>query len=155
MFRSKGCYDNLNGGFAHDALVDFTGGISEFVDIKPKRQNPGHLFDKLYAMVQKYSLICTHIDVRFSIWMNQKRNFYVMCVFLCLSYFEILVTFDIFACIVGLIIYIRHFIFCAYLSHKQRNAVVMVDNMLQRVAGSNLNPIIVAWQLLSSCLIAP
>lgn len=60
--KSKGCYDNLNGGFAHDALVDFTGGISEFVDIKPKRQNPGHLFDRLYAMIQKYSLVCTHID---------------------------------------------------------------------------------------------
>lgn len=62
--KLKGCYNNLNGGFAHDALVDFTGGVSEFVDLKQKRQNQGNLFELLYAMIQKYSLICTHIDAK-------------------------------------------------------------------------------------------
>jgi len=62
-FRLNGCYENLNGGFAQDALVDFTGGISEFIDIVPRRRSPGNLFEMLYAMVQKSSLLCTHINV--------------------------------------------------------------------------------------------
>ena len=63
VFRFNGAYENLNGGFASDALVDFTGGISEYIDITPKRRSPGDLFEMLSGMMQMSSLICTHINV--------------------------------------------------------------------------------------------
>lgn len=60
--KLNGCYENLNGGFASDALVDFTGGISEYIDITPKRRSPGKLFEMLSDMMQMSSLIGTHIN---------------------------------------------------------------------------------------------
>jgi len=59
-----GCYGNLEGGFSNDALVDFTGGISEMIDLKAARRSPNggaDLYDILYSMMQKSSLLGCHI----------------------------------------------------------------------------------------------
>lgn len=60
--KLNGCYENLNGGFSSDALVDFTGGISEYTNIVPMRRSPGNLFEMLSGMAQMSSLIGTHIN---------------------------------------------------------------------------------------------
>jgi len=63
--------------------VDFTGGISEFIDIRPLRDSGGRqpqvqgthsggqpvrdLYDRLYEMMKKSSMIGCHLDVRYLI----------------------------------------------------------------------------------------
>lgn len=59
--KLNGSYMNLDSGLINDALVDFTGGISERFDVAMKRRSPGNLFETLSAMVKMASLVGTHI----------------------------------------------------------------------------------------------
>jgi len=62
--RLNGGYENLSiGGHTSNALVDFTGGISESIDLRQIRSSPGDLFDVMYAMVQKCSMLACDIQV--------------------------------------------------------------------------------------------
>lgn len=63
-WRLNGGYDNIGiGGHTSNALVDFTGGISESIDVRQKRSSPGDLFDVMYAMMQKCSMMACDIEV--------------------------------------------------------------------------------------------
>jgi len=62
--RLQGNYDNIGiGGQTTNALVDFTGGISESIDLRKIRSSPGDLFDVMYAMMQKSSMMACDIQV--------------------------------------------------------------------------------------------
>ena len=64
MCRLNGGYDNISiGGHTSNTLVDFTGGISESIDLRQKRSSPGDLFDVMYAMMQKCSMLACDIQV--------------------------------------------------------------------------------------------
>ena len=43
--------------------MDFTGGISESVDLRQMRSSPGDLFDVMYAMMKKCSMLACDIQV--------------------------------------------------------------------------------------------
>jgi len=62
-----GGYGNLNGGFSNNALVDFTGGISEMIDLQELRSSATkgsvNLYDSIYDMMQRSSLLGCHIQV--------------------------------------------------------------------------------------------
>jgi len=63
-YRLTGGYDNIGiGGHTSNALVDFTGGISETIDLRLKRSSPGDLFNVMYAMMQKCSMLACDIEV--------------------------------------------------------------------------------------------
>jgi len=63
--RLCGGYDNIGtGGHTCNALVDFTGGISESIDLRKMRSSPGDFFDIMYAMMQKSSMMACDIEVR-------------------------------------------------------------------------------------------
>jgi len=55
--RLNGGYESIAWGNPNNALVDFTGGISEVIGLKGKRSSPGDLFDVMYAMTQKCSML--------------------------------------------------------------------------------------------------
>lgn len=57
----KGYY-NLEGGFTTNALVDFTGGISEMIDLKEKVKEKAVFYEELYHMMQKSSMFGAHIS---------------------------------------------------------------------------------------------
>jgi len=61
----NGDYDNIGiGGHTSNALVDLTGGISESIDLRPLRSSPDNdLFDVMYAMMQKCSMMACDIQV--------------------------------------------------------------------------------------------
>ena len=62
--RLSGGYDNISvGGHTSNALVDFTGGISETIDLRRRRSSPGDLFDIMYAMMKKCSMLACDIQV--------------------------------------------------------------------------------------------
>lgn len=61
--KLQGNYDNIGiGGHTTNALVDFTGGISESIDLRKIRSSPGDLFDVMYAMMQKSSMMACDIQ---------------------------------------------------------------------------------------------
>ena len=65
--RLSGGYENIStGGHTSNALVDFTGGISESIDLRKQRSTPGDLFDVMYAMKQKSSMMACDIEVTVS-----------------------------------------------------------------------------------------
>ena len=62
--RLNGGYDNIAiGGHTCNALVDFTGGVSESIDLRQNRSAPGDLFEVMYAMMQKCSMLACDIEV--------------------------------------------------------------------------------------------
>ena len=61
MCRLYGCYELLAGGHTADALVDFTGGVSNIIDISEHREDEEkkeELF-KVRIYICKYKLIIT------------------------------------------------------------------------------------------------
>jgi len=63
-YRLNGGYDNIGiGGHTSNAMVDFTGGISQSTDLRKIRSSPGDLFDVMYAMMQKCSMMACDIQV--------------------------------------------------------------------------------------------
>ncbi len=61
--RIHGSYQALESGYSHDALVDFTGGIGEFITIKDYAENPTRLFKLLLRTYNMNSLLCCNIGV--------------------------------------------------------------------------------------------
>ena len=61
--RLNGGYESIAWGNPNNALVDFTGGISEVIVLKEKRSSPGDLFDVMYAMTQKCSMLSCGFQV--------------------------------------------------------------------------------------------
>ncbi|KAK3608208.1 hypothetical protein CHS0354_039225 [Potamilus streckersoni] len=47
-----GCYEAIDGGKLQDALVDFTGGLSEVIDLTDKSRIPSDLYDLLWKSSQ-------------------------------------------------------------------------------------------------------
>ena len=66
--RLYGGYKNLEGGFTNNALVDFTGGISEMISLK--KSNLSNLYDELYEMMKRSSMLGGHIDVIVLLFMS-------------------------------------------------------------------------------------
>lgn len=61
--KISGGYDVIGkGGHTCNALVDFTGGISESIDLRKYRMAPTSLFDTTYAMMQKCSMLGCDIE---------------------------------------------------------------------------------------------
>ncbi|KAK2154376.1 hypothetical protein LSH36_269g00026 [Paralvinella palmiformis] len=53
-----GCYDNINGGMINDALVDFTGGISESIDLKKDKVNlKTYLYELMFRTSKMASMM--------------------------------------------------------------------------------------------------
>ena len=69
-FRLKGSYANLDGGQTTYALVDFTGGISERISLSEKRFNPGNLFELMYSVLKRSSMMGCEISTKvgYSTW---------------------------------------------------------------------------------------
>ena len=62
--RLHGSYQALEGGYAHDALVDFTGGIGEFFDLRSENVDVESIFPKMRRTFNNMnSLICAAIEV--------------------------------------------------------------------------------------------
>ena len=55
-FRVHGSYEALDGGFATEAMEDFTGGVSETYDIKELPEEVD-LFETMYRAHKKGSLM--------------------------------------------------------------------------------------------------
>ncbi|XP_041373111.1 calpain-9-like isoform X2 [Gigantopelta aegis] len=55
--KLRGCYEALDGGKLQDSMVDFTGGISEVIDLKDKANIPGDLYDLLYKAFSMNSMM--------------------------------------------------------------------------------------------------
>lgn len=51
--KLNGCYENLEGGSAADAMVDFSAGVSESVDLKSDEAAPGPARQSLYKALEK------------------------------------------------------------------------------------------------------
>ena len=59
-YRLNGGYDNIGiGGHTSNAMVDFTGGISEAIDLRQRRTSPGDLFDVMCAMMKCSMMSCS------------------------------------------------------------------------------------------------
>ena len=66
--RLAGCYESLSGGLTGDALVDFTGGVNEAIDIREGGYQTDEvkqvdLFEKLHHAHTHKSLISCSIAV--------------------------------------------------------------------------------------------
>ena len=60
FLRLEGSYESLKGGSTCEAMVDFTGGVSEFFDL---RKAPPNLFRIMLKASQRGSLMGCSIDV--------------------------------------------------------------------------------------------
>ena len=60
--RLFGSYEALKGGSSSEAMVDFTGGVTETFDLREK--TPPNLFPMLLKAVERCSLMGASIDVR-------------------------------------------------------------------------------------------
>lgn len=68
VFRLHGSYEALADGHLADALVDFTGGVSETLDLKANDYNEQEdkhsmLFEKLLEEFKDHSVMCSVITV--------------------------------------------------------------------------------------------
>lgn len=68
VFRLHGSYEALADGHLADALVDFTGGVSETLDLKAndydeQEDKRSILFEKLVEEVKDHSVMCSVITV--------------------------------------------------------------------------------------------
>ena len=61
-FRVHGSYEALVSGYSHDALVDFTGGIGEFIDLV-KNPDKDRIYNFIKRVFKRNSMICCAIDV--------------------------------------------------------------------------------------------
>nr|CAD7199159.1 unnamed protein product [Timema douglasi] len=66
--KLHGSYESLEGGHLCDALVDFTGGVSETVDLRAEdysgnEEKRSHLFDSLHTEMNNHSLLCATVMV--------------------------------------------------------------------------------------------
>ena len=59
----NGSYEALMDGKIQDALVDFTGGVSEVIDVTEKRKTTQELFDELKSYEEMNSLMGCSISV--------------------------------------------------------------------------------------------
>lgn len=69
IFRICGCYEALDGGNTADALVDFTGGVSETMDLmeigfKDDEEKCNKLFERVLKVYNRGGLISCSIRVR-------------------------------------------------------------------------------------------
>lgn len=62
IFRIFGSYLALETGFSHEALVDMTGGIGEFIDVHTI-QDRSKFFKMIKRVFKRGSLICSAINV--------------------------------------------------------------------------------------------
>lgn len=67
--RMCGCYEALDGGNTADALVDFTGGVSEPMDLmedgfKEDEEKRNELFERVLKIYNRGGLISCSIRVR-------------------------------------------------------------------------------------------
>lgn len=67
--RMSGCYEALDGGNTADALVDFTGGVSEPMDLmengfKEDEEKRNELFERVLKVHDRGGLISCSIRVR-------------------------------------------------------------------------------------------
>ena len=63
-----GSYEALESGLINDALVDFTGGIGYYVDLKRKRELPEDLFARLHTQNKMCTLMGCSINVSLLHW---------------------------------------------------------------------------------------
>lgn len=71
FYRVNGCYEALNGGNLSDALVDFTSGISETIEVDARHfasdeRARNDLFKKLLKEKENHALMCCAVAVSFS-----------------------------------------------------------------------------------------
>ena len=70
--KLNGCYESLDGGNLSDALVDFTGGVSEIMDLTTMDMKDGvvrkELFKSLLKKKENHALMCCAIQVQSSIY---------------------------------------------------------------------------------------
>ena len=71
VHRLHGSYEALEDGHLADALVDFTGGVSETIDLKANDYNEQddkrtQLFEKLVEEVRDHSVMCSVISVSYT-----------------------------------------------------------------------------------------
>ena len=64
LHRLRGSYMALDGGKLSDALVDFTGGLGERVELQNRAEIPHNLYDLLWKSSQMNSMIGGSIYVR-------------------------------------------------------------------------------------------
>ncbi len=67
--KLHGCYEVLDGGNLGDALVDFTGGVSEFISIRDDYRTDDEdkkkkLFKIMVEEIENHALMCCAISVR-------------------------------------------------------------------------------------------
>ena len=62
-FRLHGSYDALRGGHIRDAMVDFTGGLSETYNLRKEEEIPDDLFEIMKKSVSMSSQIGCYIWV--------------------------------------------------------------------------------------------
>ena len=61
--RLKGSYSSLDGGQTTYALVDFTGGVTERIDLREKRwSGKDELFNLIRAVISKSSMLGCEIS---------------------------------------------------------------------------------------------
>ena len=68
VIRVNGTYEALDGGNLSDALLDFTGGISEMIDIKAggygsDEEKRKEFFNVLYKHKENHALMCCAVEV--------------------------------------------------------------------------------------------
>ena len=62
-FRLYGSYENIDGGHINDALVDFTGGISEVIRLEEPEKIPKNFFQLVYKTLIMNSMVGSSITV--------------------------------------------------------------------------------------------